>query len=71
MKGEENRWGHLRVRWHPGDSDNVQTVVPKLGSHKLHAPSRRGGGLAKYSLLIAICVSGCQALTPEAWPTHH
>lgn len=68
--GRRISWGSS-VHRHPGDSENVLTVVHKLRPHTLRAPSRRGRGLAKYSSLIVIYVSGCQAVPLEACLTQH
>lgn len=57
--GRRISWGSSGHR-HPGDSENVLTVVHKLRSRTLRAPSRRGRGLAKHSSLIVIYVSGAK-----------
>lgn len=59
MKGEENRTGQLSVCRHPGDSENVLTVVHKLRSQELPAPSRRGGG---FPLLLFTSLGAKQRL---------
>lgn len=73
MTGEENQSGQLSTLWHPGDSENVLTVVHKLRSHKLHPclPPGEAEALLNIAPLTVIYVSGCQAGTPEACLTHH